>query len=132
MHKFTLAATRCGVIWLIASLWHVLVWAGERTLRMLIQQSPLAGSQYYALGEVFADIRVGDALELSRESDNRHDGRAIKVSWHGRQIGYLPRAQNRAVSVAMYQGDRLSARVSSLSDNKNPWQRVSIEVFIEL
>jgi len=29
-------------------------------------------------------------------------------------------------------GDRLSARVSSVSDNKNPWRRLAFEVFAEL
>ena len=33
---------------------------------------------------------------------------------------------------AMDAGDALTARVSSLSDNKNPWQRLAFEVFAEL
>jgi hypothetical protein len=32
----------------------------------------------------------------------------------------------------MDSGEHLSARVSALSDNKNPWQRLAFEVFIEL
>lgn len=102
------------------------------SVRMLVQSSPLAGSQYYAMASFWTEIRVGDALTLVREPDNRHDRHAIRVDWRGHPLGYVPRAQNRAVAAAMDAGDRLSARVSSLSDNKNPWQRLAFEVFAEL
>jgi hypothetical protein len=102
------------------------------SVRLLIQNSPLAGSQYYALGEFWTEIRVGDPLVLIREPDNRHDRHAIRVEWRGHQLGYVPRAENRAVAAAMDAGDKLSARVSALSDNKNPWRRVAFEVFLDL
>ena len=99
---------------------------------MLVQNSPLAGSQYYAMEIFWSEIKVGDALALIREPDNKHDRNAIRVEWRGHQLGYVPRAQNRAVAAAMDAGDKLTARVSSLSDNKNPWQRLAFEVFVEL
>lgn len=102
------------------------------SVRMLVQNSPLAGSQFYAMEIFWSEIKVGDALTLIREPDNKHDRNAIRVEWKGHQLGYVPRAQNRAVAAAMDAGDRLTARVSSLSDNKNPWQRLAFEVFVEL
>ena len=112
------------------ALW--LATAQAESVRMLVQSSPLAGSQYYAVGEQWREMQVGDHLDLIREPDNRHDRKAIRVEWRGHKLGYVPRAQNRVVAAALDAGDRLSARVSSLSDNKNPWQRVAFEVFIEL
>jgi len=106
--------------------------AQAESVRMLVQNSPLAGSQYYALETFWSEIKVGDALALIREPDNKHDRNAIRVEWKGHQLGYVPRAQNHAVAAAMDAGDRLTARVSSLSDNKNPWQRLALEVFVEL
>ena len=100
--------------------------------RVLIQHSPLAGSQYYALSTVWQEIRPGDALALVREADNRHDRHAIRVEWRGHTLGYVPRTENRVIAAALDAGDRLTARVSSVSDNKNPWQQVAFEVFIEL
>jgi hypothetical protein len=44
----------------------------------------------------------------------------------------VPRAHNRVIAAAMDAGEQLSARVSSINDNKNPWQRVAFEVFMEL
>ena len=102
------------------------------SVKILIQHSPLAGSQYYAVSRIWTDIRAGDRLTLIREPDNRHDRHAIRVEWRGQQLGYVPRASNRSIAAALDAGDRLSARVSSVSDNKNPWQRVAFEVFIEL
>ncbi len=111
------------------------LWLGSATaesVRMLVQSSPLAGSQYYAAGELWALMKVGDALELVREPDNPHDRKAIRVDWRGHKLGYVPRAQNRAVAAALDQGERLVARISRLSDDPNPWRRVEFEVFVEL
>ena len=98
----------------------------------LVQSSPLAGAQYYAVDTLWPRMQVGDALDLVREPDNRHDRNAIRVEWRGHQLGYVPRAGNRVIAAAFDAGDKLTARVSSVSDNKNPWQRVAFEVFIEL
>ena len=111
------------------------LWLGAaqaESIRILVQSSPLAGSQYYAVSKVWNDIQLGDRLTLTREPDNRHDRNAIRVEWRGHKLGYVPRAQNAAVAAALDAGDRLSARVSSLSDNKNPWLRVAFEVYLDL
>ncbi len=101
-------------------------------VRILVQSSPLAGSQYYAVGELWREMRVGDRLDLIREPDNRHDRNAIRVEWRGHKLGYVPRAENRAVAAAMDQGDALVARIARLTEHANPWRRVEFEVFVEL
>lgn len=106
--------------------------AQAEEVRMLVQRSPLAGSQYYALSSVWREIRVGDRLSLTREPDNRHDANAIRVEWNGRQLGYVPRAENRALAAAMDRGDAVEARVAALKKHRNPWQRVEFEVYVRL
>ena len=106
--------------------------AHAESVRLLVQSSPLAGSQYYAVGELWREMRVGDPLTLIREPDNRHDRNAIRVEWRGRKLGYVPRAENRAVAAALDGGDRLVARISRLTEHADPWQRVEFEVFAEL
>ncbi len=113
-------------LWLAAQA----AWAG--TPHLLVQSSPLAGSQYYAAGELWREMKVGDALTLTREPENRHDAKAIRVEWRGRKLGYVPRAENRAVAAAMDAGERLSARISRLTDHPDPWRRVEFEVFLAL
>ena len=106
--------------------------ASAESIRILVQSSPLAGSQYYAMAEVWHLIRPGDRLTLEREPGNRHDRNAVRVNWNGQQIGYVPRAENRAVARALDQGEMLEARVARLRDDPNPWRRVEIEVYLRL
>lgn len=105
--------------------------AAER-VHLLVQSSPLAGSQYYALAEVQSRLKVGDRLDLVREPGNRHDAMAVRVEWQGRQLGYVPRAENRQVAAALDGGERLSARVSRLRDDVDPWRRLEVEIYLEL
>lgn len=100
--------------------------------RLLVQSSPLAGSQFYAVGQFWNELKVGDVLTLVREPENRHDSKAIRVEWRGHRLGYVPRRENATVAAAMDGGDRLSARISRLTEHPDPWRRVEIEIFIQL
>jgi hypothetical protein len=106
------------------------VLAGE--VRILVQSSPLAGFRYYAGETLWQEMREGDRLTLVREADNPHDGNAVRVEWRGQKLGYLPRAENRAVAAAMDGGEPVDARIAKLRQHPNPWQRMLIEVFIVL
>ena len=102
------------------------------TIGMLIQNSPLAGSQYYAVSKVWSDIRVGDRLTLIREPDNRHDRKAIRVEWKSHKLGYVPRAENRAAARALDAGEKLEAHVIRMRDDPDPWRRVEFAVYLTL
>ena len=106
--------------------------ACAESIKILVQSSPLAGSQFYAVAKVWGEIKPGDRLTLTREPDNRHDRNAIRVDWNGQQLGYVPRAENRAVARALDAGERLEARVSKLRDDPDPWRRVEFEVYLIL
>ena len=106
--------------------------AGAESVKILVQSSPLAGSQYYAVSKLRDEIRVGDRLSLTREPDNRHDRNAVRIDWNGQQLGYVPRKENRAVARALDSGEKLEARVSKLRDDPDPWQRVEFEVYLIL
>lgn len=105
------------------------LWAGTS---LLIRHTPLAGSQFYALSDVWQQIRVDDRLALVREPGNRHDKNAIRVEWQGQQLGYIPRAHNRPLAEAMDRGLRLMARVHRLNAHPDPWQRVELAVYAPL
>ena len=102
------------------------------SIRVLVQSSPLAGSQYYAAGRVWPALKLGDRLELIREPDNRHDRNAVRVDWRGQPLGYVPRAENRAVARALDAGERLEGRVSRLRDDPDPWRRIEFEILLVL
>lgn len=106
--------------------------ANAQQIRILIQSSPLAGYQYHAGGELWEQLKVGDELKLVREPANPHDSNAIRVEWQGKQLGYLPRAENQAIAVELDRGSRVEARIARLREARNPWQRVLIDVFVAI
>jgi len=106
--------------------------ASAESIKILVQSSPLAGSQFYGISKVWGEVRIGDRLTLSREPDNRHDPNAVRVDWNGRQLGYVPRRENRAVARALDAGEALEARVSKLREDPDPWLRVEFEVYLIL
>ena len=118
---------------LVGALLAIPVLSQERTagVRLLVQSAPLAAFRYHAAAEVWDELRVGDALELSRESDNPHDANAIAVTWRGRKLGYVPRRDNATLAWGLDRGERLQARVSRLAPHPNPARRIEIEVFVE-
>ena len=106
--------------------------ANAESIRILVQSSPLAGSQYHELPRLWSQIKPGDRLTLTREADNRHDRNAVRVDWNGQPLGYVPRRENRAVARALDAGESLEARVAKLRDDPNPWLRVEFEVYLKL
>jgi hypothetical protein len=100
--------------------------------RIIIQQSPLAGFQYYDGKVVWDNMRVGDTLALVREPQNPHDVNAVRVEWNGQPLGYVPRRDNRDVARQMDHGAPVKARIVKLKQARNPWQRVEFEVYVDL
>ena len=105
--------------------------AAAQSLRIVVQSSPLAGFQYHAGPALWSQLRVGDALTLTREADNAHDGNAVAIHWHGQKLGYLPRADNRVVAAEMDKGSRVAARIERLHADGSPRQRLRVEVLVE-
>jgi hypothetical protein len=106
--------------------------APARDIRILVQSSPLAGFQYYAGNARWNEMQVGDVLKLVREPDNPLDANAVRVEWHGEKLGYLPRAENRAVAAEMDRGGSIEARIAQLREHRNPWRRLLIDVYVAL
>jgi hypothetical protein len=106
--------------------------ATAQTIRILVQSSPVAGFQYHAGARAWDALKVGDVLTLTREPNNAFDANAVRIEWRGKPLGYLPRAENRAVAAEMDGGGRVEARIARLRRHRNPWQRVLVEVFVIL
>jgi len=103
----------------------------DEGVRLLVQNSPLAGFRYHAAAEVWRELRVGDRLELAREPGNPHDANAVIVLWRGRKLGYVPRHENAALAWGLDRGTPLRARISALAEHANPARRVRFEVYVE-
>ncbi len=95
-----------------------------------LMQCPVAGFQYHGGEACWGRLRIDDRLSLQREPGNRHDPRAISVKWQDVMLGYVPREANYALSQMMDRGAGVEARVASLREAADPWQRVMIEVMV--
>ncbi len=99
---------------------------------IIVQQSPLAGFQYYEGKTLWDELKPGDALTLVRERDNAHDANAVRVEWNGNRLGYIPRRENADVARQMDRGAAVKARIVKLTPAHNPWQRILFEVYVDL
>jgi hypothetical protein len=99
---------------------------------IIVQQSPLAGFQFYDGKVLWEDMKPGDPLVLVRERDNAHDANAVRVEWNGNRLGYIPRRENADVARQMDRGAPVKARIVKLTQARNPWQRILFEVYVDL
>ena len=103
----------------------------EPSVRLLVQNSALAGFRYAEAAAVWPELAEGDPLDLVREPDNPHDANAVRVEWRGRKLGYVPRSDNAALAWAMDRGEPVRARVSRLAEHAKSRRRIEFEVYIE-
>lgn len=106
--------------------------AAHAQASIIVQQSPLAGFQFYSGKALWDEMKVGDVLTLVREPDNPHDANAVRVEWNGHRLGYIPQRENADVARQMDRGAPVKARIVKLTDARNPWQRVLFEVYVDL
>ncbi|MEX0952102.1 MAG: hypothetical protein WDZ86_07455 [Gammaproteobacteria bacterium] len=52
----------------------------------------------------------------------------MRIDWHGRKLGYVPRMQNTAIAQLLDRGERLTAHINALQEKENPWQRIRFAV----
>jgi hypothetical protein len=99
---------------------------------IVVQVSLTAGLRYHDAKAVWDQMKVGDALTLVREPGNQYDANAVRVEWNGRQLGYIPRADNEAIARQMDRGNKLEARITKLTTYRNHRRKLEVEVFVPL
>ena len=115
----------------------LLAWAGVSAQQrseseIVVQVSLTAGLRYHDAKAVWDQMKVGDALTLIREAANPYDGNAVRVEWNGRQLGYIPRADNEVIARQMDRGNKLEARIAKLTTYRNHRRKLEVEVFVPL
>jgi len=99
---------------------------------ILIQESPVAGFQYYEGKRLWKKLSMKDTLKLIREPDNPYDENAVEIYWKERKLGYLPRVENTAVAQMMDQGQEITARIKSKQKSWNPWECLTVEGWLQI
>lgn len=104
--------------------------ARTSTTRLHLQDCRIAGSHYYDRHKVLARMRVGDALQLRRQSENPHDERAIEVFWPEHKLGYLPCLDNAAAASLADRAHALCAQIVGIDDPAEEWGPVRLRVWV--
>ena len=102
--------------------------AQDRTI--LLQESPVAGFQYYRGNAIWPLLRVGEKLSLVRESLNDHDRDAVAVYFRNDKLGFVPQRENRTVAQMLDRGESLEATISKVLNESDPWERIRISIFL--
>jgi hypothetical protein len=95
---------------------------------VLLQESQLAGFEYYRGQAIWPSLRVGRTLSLLREPRNKFDRDAVAVYFHGDKLGFVPQLENRAIAQMLDRGQHLQARIIQLNEHGHPWNRVRLSI----
>lgn len=83
----------------------------------------LAGVKYGRIEDVLGYLEEGDDLVLIPEPLNSEDKFAVKVMFHNKKIGYVPKKISKKVSkiISVY-NSRINCIVFSLNRKSPPWK----------
>lgn len=89
----------------------------------------VSGTRYIDDKSVFHTLQKNDILKMKREPDNRYDENAIALYFNDRKIGYIPRKQNKDLSMLLKTGwgKIMSAHVIECEGNPED-KNVTIEI----
>ena len=98
--------------------------------QFLLNIFSVAGSQFYDGDSIINDLKVGDLLELVTEPNNPFDKFAVIIKYQDKQIGYIPRSDNRYITRMLEQGMQLDCEILSLQPDEDPWQKIQVAVHL--
>ena len=103
----------------------------------------LAGTMYHEADEVMDKLKVGTALTLERDLDNRYDPNAVAVAYYDKDakkakttryvVGYIPRDDNSelAAFLEMGWGEIFECRINRIIPDAHPENQVHLTIKIK-
>lgn len=88
----------------------------------------IAGFTFWDGCMAFEELKVGTALRLEREAENRFDPYAVAIYYGDTKLGFIPRDENKLVAQFMDLGyDKIfDVRVQRISPDAHPEKQVSV------
>jgi hypothetical protein len=93
----------------------------------------IAGFTYYEGPIIFKQLEVGTAIHLVAEPENRHDPNAIAVYFGKYKLGFIPRNDNKTLSIFFEQGysDIFEAFINRITPDESPENQIGIVVYLK-
>jgi hypothetical protein len=82
--------------------------------------------------DLWSHLKVGDAVDLVRETDNPFDTRAVRIDWQKNRLGYVPVNENRAIAGLLDRRLPVRGRIAALKARQEPWQGARLEVWLSV
>ena len=105
--------------------------------KMFFMDCHLAGRKYHDADEVWDDLKVGTALKLERDKENRFDPYAVMVVFEKEKeeylLGYIPRGENETISNFLEMGwaNIFECRISKIDPEVHPETQVHLTIKIK-
>ena len=92
----------------------------------------IAGFTYYNGVDVFEYLKIGKALLLKAEPQNRFDPHAVAIYYKDEKIGFVPAEKNEMLSKFLNLGhtDLFEAKISQVSPEAHPEKQIRVVVRI--
>jgi hypothetical protein len=93
----------------------------------------IAGFTYHEGPVVFNGLQIGTALRLVAEPENPYDHDAIALYLDEYKLGYIPRSENKTLSLFFKQGygDIFEAFVNRVAADEDPENQIGITVYLK-
>ena len=91
----------------------------------------IAGFSYYEGAIAFSELKIGTELSLKREPTNTYDKHAIMLFLNDFKLGYIPKGDNRKLSILLKHGGvEFEARVQKVDENEHPESQVEVIIYL--
>lgn len=91
----------------------------------------IAGFSYYEGAIAFPKLKIGKKLKLKSEPTNNYDRHAIEIYRKGLKLGYVPKGENRKLSLLLKNGGvEFEARVQKVDKNEHPENQIEIIIYL--
>jgi hypothetical protein len=93
----------------------------------------IAGFTYYDGVIVFDRLRLGTKLCLVAEPENRYDPNAIALYFEEHKLGFIPRTENKVLSLFFEQGygNIFEVYINRVSPDERPENQIGVIVYLK-
>jgi hypothetical protein len=93
----------------------------------------IAGFTYYEGSIVFGQLKTGTVLNLVAEHDNPYDPNAIALYLDEHKLGYIPRNENKTLSIFFEQGygNIFEAYVNRVTPDEYPENQIGVVIYLK-